>query len=205
MVISCGLKAENDTLFVPSVRVGLDMSGFARQFVEPETVTGEVSVDVELQENYFAVLEAGMMAVDVKKETHRYQAGGYFFRLGADFNILGRTPENPNDLVLLSLRYGYGTMDHEAPFIVIPDPFWGNHQTALPSEKYRAHWIEAGMGLKTELFHNIFIGWSLRGRLLVASTKDPAMEPYFIGGYGKSNGNTTLMLHYHVLYRIPLR
>ncbi len=205
MIISCGLKAENDTLFVPSVRIGLDVSGVARQFVEPETITGEISVDVEWQNNYFAALEAGMMTVDVEKETHRYQADGYFFRLGADFNILGRTPQNPHDLVLLSVRYGYSALNHEAPFIVIPDPFWGNYQTAVPAHRYRAHWIEAGLGLKTHLFHNIFIGWSLRGRLLLTSTKEPAMEPYFIGGFGKSNGNTNLMLHYLILYRIPLR
>lgn len=205
MSLSLSLQAANDTLFASSVRIGMDVSGFARQFVEPETIFREVSLDVEWKHNYFAVLEAGLLDIDVEKETHRYQADGYYIRIGADFNILWRSPEAPNDLVLLAVRYGFSTLSHEAPFIVIPDAYWGDYQTSVETENYRAHWIEAGIGLKTELWHNIFIGWNLRGRLLLHNTREPEMEPYFIGGFGKAGGNTSLMLHYHIYYRIPFK
>ncbi len=205
LLTSSGLAAENDTLFTPSVRLGVDLSGFARHMVEPETLTGEVSLDVEWRKSHFAVIEAGLLQVDVEQETHRYQADGYFIRMGADFNILERNPEYPNDLLLASIRYGYSNLTHESPFIVIPDPYWGDHHTAVPGERYHAHWLEAGIGMKTEIWRQIFLGWSLRGRLLLTSTSDPEMEPYFIGGYGQSGSNTRLSLHYSIMYRIPLR
>ncbi len=198
-------EAENDTLFVPSVRLGIDVSGFARHLIEPETITGEIIMDVEWRKSHFLVVEGGLLRVDVKKETHVYQADGYFVRIGPDFNILERNPDNPNDVILASLRYGYGKLNHEAPYVLIPDPYWGDRETTISSENYRAHWLEAGIGLKTEIWRSIFMGWSLRGRLMLSDTSSPAMDPYFISGFGRSGSNTKLSLHYYMMYRIPLR
>ncbi len=205
LVISQAGLAENDTLFTPSVRPGLDVSGLARHLMEPEVVTGEASLDVEWRKSHFVAIEGGLLQVDMQKETHRYQANGYFLRAGADFNILERNPENPHDVVLASIRYGYSKAEHEAPFIVISDPYWGDYETAVSKENFQAHWIEAGIGLKTEIWHNIFLGWSLRGKIMLASTDDPEMDPYFIGGFGKSGSNTRISLLYSIMYRIPMR
>lgn len=195
--------AEQDTLFSPSIRIGADLSGFVRNIWERETLPVEFSVDFEWRKNHFIAAEAGWLNVEVAKETHEYTAGGYFFRAGADFNILERSPEHPNDVLLLSLRYGFGKLDHEAPNIIISDPLWGDYQTGIDAETYSAHWLEAGIGMKSEIFSNVFLGWSLRGRLRVSSTSDPGMEPYRISGFGKSQ-NTTLTFHYSILYRFPL-
>lgn len=195
--------SQQDTLFTPSIRIGTDLSGFIRNIWERETLPVEFSVDVEWRKNHFIAAEAGWLNVAVAKETHEYTAGGYFFRAGADFNILERSPEHPNDVLLLSLRYGFGKIEHEAPNIIISDPLWGDYQTAIDAETYKAHWLEAGIGMKSELFHGVFLGWSLRGRLRISSTSDPGMEPYRISGFGKSQ-NTTLTFHYSILYRLPL-
>lgn len=195
----------HDTLFVPSVRIGVDVSGFARHLIEPESITGEVTLDVEWRKSHFFVIEGGMLEVDVEKETHVYQADGYFIRMGADFNILERNPDSPNDVLLVSVRYGYGKLEHEAPFIMLPSPYWGGLETAIPPETYQAHWLEAGIGIKTEIWRNLFLGWSLRGRLMLSDTSSPAMDPYFISGFGKSDNNTSLSLHYQIMYRLPLR
>ena len=198
------LFAQGDTLYRPAIRLGIDVSGFARELVEPEISTREISLDYEWRDNFFAVLEAGISSVETEKESHIYQAKGRFIRAGADFNLLGARPGSLNDLVLISVRYGYSSMEHEAPFLVIPDPFWGDYQSTIAPEEFRAHWLEAGLGLKTELFSNIFIGWGLRGRVLL-SRSGTEMEPFLIGGFGKPGNNTSLMLHYHISYRIPLR
>ena len=197
--------SDNDTIFHPSVRVGVDVSGFARQIIEPEVLPVEVSVDFEWKENLFAVVEAGMLAVKVEKETHQYTADGYFGRAGADFNLLQYITGPTNDAVLLSLRYGYSRIRQEAPFIMIPDDYWGNHETSIDRDVYQAHWLEAGIGLKTEVLRNFFIGWSLRGKVLLNATSEPAMDPYYVGGYGSSGGNTAMTLHYSLSYRFPFR
>ncbi|MFO7874696.1 MAG: DUF6048 family protein [Bacteroidales bacterium] len=195
----------NDTLYVPSVKLGFDVSGFARKLVEPETLTAELSVDYEWQEYIFGVVEAGMLTVDVEKQSHTYQTEGRFIRAGVDFNIFKPPGHSSQEGIFVSGRYGYGTLEQRAPYILIHDPFWGDYETSIESDRYRAHWLEAGIGLKTELWRNLFLGWSLRGRLLLAGTSDPDMEPYFIGGFGKNGGSTSLMLHYSIYYRVPFR
>lgn len=204
-LISLQVQGSSDTLFRPALRIGLDVGGFARKFVEPEVMMSEVSADVEWRRGFFAAAEFGLLHIDVEKETHRYQARGNFFRLGSDFNILERNPQSKHDVLLLSVRYGFGWMEHEAPFIIISDPFWGDYESLVESEKYRAHWLEAGFGLRTELWNNIFVGWSLRGHLLISRTREAEMEPHFISGFGRTNGSTSLLLHYQIMYRIPLR
>lgn len=197
--------ARPDTLFSPSIRLGVDLGGFARQAFEPETKPLELTVDVEWRQHYFAVIEIGMLDVDIDRESHRYQAQGLFIRAGMDFNILGQTSTNPHDGVLLSVRYGYGSLDHEAPMVMITDPYWGNYTTSMPTEAYQAHWLEAGIGLKTQIWGQLFLGWSLRGRLLVSRPSSAGMEPYYISGFGKSGSSGNLMLHYTISYRIPFR
>ncbi len=197
-------ETKTDTIFTPSLRLGIDVSGFARQFIETETLPLEFSVDFEWRENFFAAAESGYLRVDVNRDTHRYQAGGYFVRAGTDFNILRGSEHNPNDVLIISLRYGYGKLEHEAPHIVIQDPFWGNFVTNAEKESYSMHWLEAGIGMKAEIWNNFFMGWTLRGRVRLSRTADPNMEPYFVSGFGKSN-NTAVMFHYSVYYRIPLK
>ncbi len=200
---SIAVPAQNDTIFKPAVRLGLDVSGFARQLIEAEMLPVEISFDYEWRQNYFAAVEAGWLNVDVNRDTHRYNAQGYFFRTGIDIGILGGEASNPNDHVLLSVRYGYGRLSQEAPYILISDGYWGDYETSVDPETYHAHWLEVGLGIKTSIWSNLFLGWSLRGRVRVASTSDPNMEPYFISGYGRSN-NAALMLHYSIYYRFPL-
>lgn len=201
--ISLIAAAQNDTIFRPAARLGLDVSGFARHLIEAETLPVELSFDYEWRKNYFAAAEAGWLNVDVNRETHRYNAQGYFFRTGIDIGILGGDVRNPNDHVLISVRYGYGRLRQEAPYILISDGYWGDYETSVDPETYQAHWLEAGLGMKTSIWKNLFLGWSLRGRVRVAATSDPNMEPYFISGYGRSN-NAALMLHYSIYYRFPL-
>ncbi len=206
MTMNLSLAAgENDTIFHPSVRVGVDVSGFARQIIEPEVFPIGVSVDFEWRENLFAVAEAGMLRVEVEKETHQYTADGFFGRAGADFNLLQYITGPVNDAVLVSLRYGYSRTRQEAPFIMIPDEYWGDHQTAIEGDIYQAHWIEAGIGLKTEILRNFYIGWSLRGKILLNATSEPEMDPYYVGGFGGSGSNTAMTLHYSLYYRFPFR
>ncbi|MFP4064255.1 MAG: DUF6048 family protein [Bacteroidales bacterium] len=197
--------SENDTIFHPALRFGVDVSGFARQIIEPEVFPIEASVDFEWKENFFAVAEAGMSTVNMEKDTHRYIADGYFGRAGADFNLLHYITAPSNDVILVSLRYGYSRSRQEAPLVIISDNYWGDHQTAVDADIYQAHWIEAGIGLKTEIFRSLFIGWSLRGKILLSDTSDPEMDPFYVGGYGGSGSATAMTLHYSLYYRFPIR
>jgi hypothetical protein len=197
--------AEPDSTFIPALRAGLDVSSIARHLMEPAARTLEATIDWEWRKNWFAAAEAGTLQVGVDKSSHNYQANGWFFRLGADYNFLKRPDPTHQDVVVASLRYGYGSLRHEAPFVRITDPFWGSLETVIPTESFSAHWLEFGGGLKTRIGRHFFLGWSVRTRFLISRKGGEQMDPYTISGYGRSDRNTVVMMHYALYYRIPLR
>lgn len=160
-----------------------------------------VSASVEWQPNWFAVLEAGNMNVAVARETHNYDAHGLFFRTGVNYNLFQKNKAMKGEEISLALRYGFGWLSHEAPRIIITEPYWGQVEDSFEAAGYSAHWAEIGGGLKTKLFWNIYLGWDLRIRLMLARNPGSDMEPYYISGFGRNEGNTSVMLHYSVIYK----
>ncbi len=201
-------NANNDTIELPLkpfIRIGFDVSSVARQFIEPEVRQFEFTVDSEVKKNWFATLEGGFMNVLSDKASFEYKANGYFARAGMDYNLLGYAdPVSQNDLVLLGVRYGYSYLQQEAPFFIIENPFWGEHQSSMESNSYHLHWIELSGGLKTELFRNFFLGWTLKTRIRLSDSSNPLMDPYYIAGFGHGKRSTPVMAQYFIFYRFGL-
>ena len=199
--VSSVIAAQNDTIFSPHFRLGVDISGLARYYFEPEIIQGEISLDYEWKNDWFVAAEAGFIQMDVQRASHAYLANGFFFRLGPDYNVLKKENQANIGQIVLSARYGYGLLSQQAPEISIHMPGWDPLQTHVDAENFHAHWLEFGGGIKTRLWKNVFLGWNVRTRFLVSQTKSPGMDPYMISGYGKNDGKTAVMVHYYIYYR----
>lgn len=186
------------------IRLGVDVSAFFRQIIEPEVQQYEFSADSEVIFNWFAVAEGGFMRVNADREDFSYKASGYFGRLGFDYNLLGRNSPAQNDLVVLGLRYGFSILTHEAPHYFISNPYWGDYSGSLDESNFYQHWIEFSGGVKTEVLKNLFLGWNLKTRVRLTETKEPDLKPYYIGGYGRGTRTAPVMVHFSVMYRLGL-
>ncbi|TVQ12289.1 MAG: hypothetical protein EA361_11455 [Bacteroidetes bacterium] len=186
------------------IRLGFDVSALARQIVEPEVQQFEFSLDSEVAFNWFAVADGGFMRVNGDREDFRYSASGFFGRLGFDYNLLKRIHPAQNDLVLVGMRYGFSALSHEAPFYDITNPYWGDYTGQLEKGNYSLHWIEFSGGVKTEVFSNVFLGWYLKTRIRLTETKEPELNPYYIGGYGRGVRTAPIMVHFSIMYRFGL-
>ncbi|MFO7977101.1 MAG: DUF6048 family protein [Bacteroidales bacterium] len=202
--LSQPVRAQQDTLFTPSVTLGLDVSGLARRWLEPGTLQWEGSLSGQWRKNWFATLEAGFLDVEIEKQTHNYFSRGWFIRAGVDHNLLKSNQPDLQDLLLLLVRYGYGTLEHQSTRIVISNPYWGDYRTSLAAERHHAHWLELGAAIKTRVLGNFYMGWSLRTRLILFQSQQIQMQPFIISGYGKSASNPNLMIHYSLYYKFPL-
>lgn len=190
-----------DTLFRWSARVGFDLSGPARLYLEPEVQSWEMVADIEWRANWYAVVEAGFMGIDVERPRHQYQASGSFFRVGINHNLMQKYDSKEIGIGYALFRYGVGTLQHNAPGISIESPYWGDYETAVDTEPLYAHWLEIGGGLTTKLIGRVYAGWSLRTRLLLKRTENTAMDPYYISGFGRNQDQMPVMIHFHILYR----
>ncbi len=192
---------QEDTLFARSVRVGVDLSGLARQYFEPEVQSWELMADLEWRRNWFAVVEAGWVGIDVERPRHQYQASGVFFRMGINHNLMQKYDPKEVGIGYALFRYGFGRLQHKAPGISIENPYWGDFDTEVDSESISAHWLEIGGGLTTKLIGKVYAGWSLRARLMLKRTEDIAMDPYYISGFGRTQDQIPVMIHFHLFYR----
>ncbi len=202
LLVSLSLRAQNDTIFSPRLRLGADISGLARFYFEPEIIAWEVAADFEWRKNWFVAAESGALHVDIFRETHNYKANGAFFRLGADYNVLQNNMLSDLGIVVVSARYGFGQLSQEAPTVIISMPNWDPFTTDISREPFFAHWFEIGGGIKTRLFGQVFMGWNLRTRFMIHQTTSPGMDPYMISGFGKNTGKASVMVHYYLYYRI---
>lgn len=203
LFLSPQLAAQQDTTFRPSVTIGLELSNFARQWLEPETRQMEASLSWEWRENWFFSFEGGSLDIGIERPTHDYSSRGWFLRAGFDYNLFERSARNLHDLILFHFRYGYGQLDHSSSKILLGNPYWGQYQTFLDNELFQAHWLEVGAGIRARVLANFYMGWSIRGRLILSRTADPAMSPYIISGFGPNANNTRAMINYSIYYRFP--
>lgn len=201
ILLSPGLCVAQDTLFNPGLRLGVDLSGLVRNYMEPEAMSWEASAGMEWSRNWFAAIEGGGTHIDIQRQTHNYRANGFFIRTGIDYNLIDRPDMAGVGSVYALARYGIGRINHEAPGVIISNTYWGDYQTAVPAESAYAHWFETGGGLRTKLIGNFFAGWTIRARFPLFLKETQGMEPYYISGFGKNSGRPVVMLHFSLYYQ----
>ena len=187
------------------LRIGYDLSRFTLYYFEPERTAYEISLDFELKRNFYPVVEFGWQNIDMEDSTFNYLSDGYYFRIGMDFNLQKNQRADQYEMVFFGMRYGFSKQTHSAENIVITDSYWGDFAAeAVPESAFYGHWIELVGGIRAELFKNFFVGWSVRARILVAKSKNTAMEAYHIPGFGKTENRLGIGFNYSVYYKIPL-
>jgi hypothetical protein len=84
--------------------------------------------------------------------------------------------------------------------------YWGIAPTLNIGNTHAfAQWVEIGTGVKVEVFKNIYLGWSLRGRMLLSKTMGQnGVFPYIIPGYGQGENSSNFGVNYSIYYQIPL-
>lgn len=195
--------AQTDTLNIGGLRFGFDISRIAVPFLEEGRVEYDGSVDLRINKDLYPVVEVGWGDFKTEEMNFSYRSTGFSLRVGIDKNYLKKDNVNEIGMFFAGVRYGVSFFKHEASDLVISDPYWGDFSGTIPIKSMSAHWLEFTTGIRAKIFNNIYLGWSLRGRLLIYKPGDNNMSPYYIPGYGKVNGRNTLGFRYSVFYQLP--
>ncbi len=185
-------------------RFGVDVSRFFMPLIQKATKGGfEIQADYPYKGNWFPTVEAGYQSVDDQKDSFHYTNKGSYARIGVDVNINKFESLSDNDLVFVGLRYGYSLFAQETLSSSYTN-YWGSIQNSYPKNYLSAHWGELVFGLKGELMKNLFLGWTVRAKIPIATTKDPHVTPYVIPGLGYMNSDVPFDFSFTVSYRLPL-
>lgn len=197
--------AEPDTLpFRPNFTVGYDVSGQIMRLLYPDLSRHGLTLSYEWRPNWMATIETGTAHVEIREERHIYFSRGMFFKAGVNFNLLQNQPLIRGNQIFFLMRYGFGFLNHEAPLVNIHDGYWGEANVSFEKSRVGSHWAEFGGGLRTRLTGNLFIGWDVRLRFLLAQNQEEELNPYYIPGFGRGSDNTSTVFQYFIYYKFPL-
>jgi len=202
-------KAQDSIGWVRGLRFGCDLTRFALTQFQPERKAVEFSFDTEAKRNLFTTIEVGMERTSKVNDRLSYKSTGIYTRLGVDYNILGHDNlEKGRDIVYIGIRYGYFSITQQMDNFIIPG-YYAN-DTVSPSgrassQNLNGHWIEPVFGLKVEVLKNLYLGASLRGRILLYSKKgNLGTFPCYMPGFGNGANKSNFGVNYSIFYQIPI-
>ncbi|MCK4852970.1 MAG: hypothetical protein KAT31_01880 [Bacteroidales bacterium] len=204
LVIMAQLYAQEGTR-VRGPRISYDLASLALLYFEPERMVYTVSLDYELKQDLYPVIDLGYQHVNINRDNYDYRSNGMFARLGADVNFLNYDNDpNVYEMMYAGGRYGVSFYNQQAENITIPDEYWGDF-TGGNVEKHRmhTHWISVVGGLRAEVFKNVFMGWSALINIKLFQSGAIGMDPYNVPGFGKGSKRVTLIVNYTLSYRFP--
>jgi len=164
-------------------------------------------VDYRVSKRFFAAAEFGYSEAITKEDYFNFYTNGQYIKIGADFNAYKNWVGMEN-VIVVGLRYAYSTFDQTLnEYTINADPYLPNqtNTTAMAYDSLNAQWIEFVLGIKAEILHNVFLGFSLRGNQLINSKEPENFKNLFIPGFNKVFLNDNgFGFNYTISYLIPL-
>ena len=186
--------------------IGYDLSGPLYRAFSDDYISYEVQVEVNLKNRVFPAFELGYGTAD-KWSDHgiNYKARAPYFRVGADYNFLYK--KHAKNYLTAGLRYGYSKFDYEITSPEMSDPIWNPNPTESPVMEHAKipssmHWMEFVVGVRTAIFKNLYMGWSLRMRYKLSTDESDIGNPWYVPGYGIFK-SSRMGLSYSIIYKIP--
>lgn len=200
------------------LRVGVDLSKILMSTLDDDYTGIELVGDFRLKPNLYLAAELGNEKKTKQEDLYNFTTSGSYIKLGVDFNSY----ENwfgMNNLIHLGGRYAFSSFSQTINDYQIfsTSRYFNENSFALGSENIgeysslNASWLEAVLGLKVELFSNIYLGASVRLGLLItdkAPDKDASngFQNLWIPGFNKVTDNSRFgsSYNYSITYFIPL-
>ena len=106
-------------------RIGYNAGDLILLYFEPERSIHTFSIDYEIKQDLYPVLEFGWQNVEIDHEHFKYSSDGFFARVGADMNLFKYDNPEDYDMGFAGVRYGIAYMTHSARDIRIEEAYWG--------------------------------------------------------------------------------
>ena len=187
------------------VMVGVDVYGFLNQALGSDIRTTEVSLEANLLNRFFPVVEFGYGSMDTTNEETEihFKTSAPFFRLGLNYNVFYKKPELPGYMTV-GLRYGFSSFEYDVQAPNLTDPNWNHTQVPVDytGVKSKVGWLEAVAGLRTNVYKDFYLGLNVRYRSRLSMTQNENSEPYYIPGYGRGK-TSNFGITYSIIYKLP--
>jgi hypothetical protein len=191
------------------LRVGVDLYKLTRGLYDKDYKGIEIVGDFRLTKKYYLAAELGFEDKTTDDERLNSTATGTYIKGGFDYNLYQNWLDMEN-LITIGLRGGFSTFSQQLNSYKIynPNPYWGEQAPITANQKYNgltAGWLEVAMGVKAKVFNNVFVGFGVQLKMLVANTKPDGFDNLYIPGFNRTyDGSFGIGFNYTVSYFIPI-
>ena len=206
------------------LRVGVDLSRVLVSFLEDNYTGLEFVGDYRLTQKLYLASELGNekktigipLGNEVNNPTgdlYNFTASGSYLKLGIDYNTYGNWYGEQN-MIYIGGRYAFSTFSQTLNNYKIfnTDRYWNPDDFAVGSTQNQefsgltASWLEFVLGIKAEIFKNLFLGASVRLGILITNKDPENFRNLFIPGFNKVTDDSPFGVgyNYSISYLIPL-
>jgi hypothetical protein len=198
------LQAQDTVMFPLKIRAGFDISGPGIYLTDKNNLNLEGHISFDRNEKMSYVVEGGYSDYKYSQYNYDYFSKGVFTRAGVDFNLLRPEVSKGKYWAGIGLRYGLSIFTSETTSFQ-HENYWGTVTSSIPSKTSMGHFIEVAPGVRTELFRNFTMGWTIRLRLLISGGGGRDLRPIYFPGYGNGGKKTAAGVSYFLMWNIPFR
>ena len=163
--------------------------------------TIEAALRLSLKNKFLPIAELGYGLcdrTDYNSKIH-YKVNAPFIRLGMDYNLLKNKWQD--NRLFVGLRYGFSTYKYDMNGPDLVDPvFGGSAPFDFSGTTSTSHWMEIVLGCQVKVYRNFHMGWSVRLKYHLHSSKNENSKAYYIPGYGTTGNSNTWAGTYNLIF-----
>ncbi|WP_298239028.1 DUF6048 family protein [uncultured Algibacter sp.] len=206
-------NAVNDSIKIKQkygLRFGGDIGKLIRSFVDDDYTGFEIIADYRLKNRLYIAGEIGIEEKTTITDYLDVTTKGTYLKGGIDYNLYQNWLDMDN-MIFAGFRVGASSFSHTRNSFQVysTDQYWEPQFTSTDGTKFNdltAIWIELIIGLKAELFNNLYLGLNLQLKGLANETEPAGFENIYIPSFGKTFDSSGIGVGYGytLSYRIPL-
>ncbi|WP_375323939.1 DUF6048 family protein [Flagellimonas sp. GZD32] len=199
------------------LRVGVDLSKLVLSFIDEDYTGLELVGDYRLTRKLYLAAEIGNETKEQSEYLgntllYNFETSGSYIKAGVDVNTYTNW-YGMNNAITIGGRYAVASFSQTlGEYSIFETEQFYNPDFVPGLEPNRefsglsASWLEFVVGVKAELFANIFVGMSARLGFLVTNTEDEQFPNLWIPGFNKvtDGSNFGVNYNYSISYFLPL-
>jgi hypothetical protein len=182
--------------------IGVNVLPIVSSLFSSEIVAYEFSLDVNLSQKYYPIIELGFENRDYNTTDYTYTSDGIYGKFGVNYNFLKPSKIVPNNIFYIGARYALASTTYELNTI-LSNTDWNEEGEVflLPTNKL-ASWGEVVLGARAELFPSVLFGASVRYAFNSKNITSSVAYPTYMPGFGLVQPNKWLF-SYSIIYKLP--
>jgi len=191
------------------LRVGVDLSKLVRTALENGYSGFEIVSDFRISDRLYVAAEIGNEKKERFEANLNSIASGSYIKVGADFNAYVNWLDM-NNAIFVGMRYGLAGFKQEllAYSIYTSNQAFPGTVRIDPVEYggLNASWLELMVGVKTEVFHNLFLALNLQLKRKLSDSKPDNFDNLYIPGFNRTYDFSEFGVGYGytISYLIPI-